>query len=93
VWEPVDCEGILKAKGAGSVAFVAAVVFGGRADIPSIHAMGCHVGALVGCDMNNDDTCAGRSEGALVEVVDAIETGVGGKSWLVMGRRRRSSVM
>jgi hypothetical protein len=82
VWEPVDCESVLEAKGAGNVAFVvAAVVFGGRADIPYIDTMRCHVGALVGCDMN-DKACARRSEGGLVEVLDVIETGLGGKSWL-----------
>jgi hypothetical protein len=42
---------------------------------------------LVGCDMNNN-ACAGRSEGALVEVVDAIETGVRRKSWLASGRKQ-----
>jgi hypothetical protein len=64
---------------------VAVIVFGGRAGIPSIDAMRFHVGALVGCDMNNNG-CAGKSKGALVEGVDAIETGVGGKSWLASGR-------
>jgi hypothetical protein len=85
VWELVGCEGISETRGAGNVALVAAVVFGERTDIPSINAMRCHVGALAGCDMN-DNACAGRSEGALVEVIDAIETGVGGKSWLATGR-------
>jgi hypothetical protein len=64
---------------------VAAAVFGGRAGIPSMDTMRCHIGALARCDMN-DDACAGRSEGALVEVIYAIETGVGGKSWLALGR-------
>jgi hypothetical protein len=62
VWEPINCEGISNAEGAGNVAFVAAAVFSGRAKIPSIEAMRCHVGALFGCDMN-DDACSGRSEG------------------------------
>jgi hypothetical protein len=34
----------------------------------------------------NDGACAVRSKGALVEVIDTIETGVGGKSWLASGQ-------
>ena len=83
--EPVDGQGVAEAEGAGDVAFAAAVVFGGGADIPSINAVRCHVGALVGCNVN-DDAGAGRSEGALVEIVVAVETGVCRKSGLASGR-------
>jgi hypothetical protein len=59
VWEPVDCEGITDAKCACDVALVAAVVLGGRADVPTVDSMRRHALALVGRDVH-DDTGAGR---------------------------------
>lgn len=45
--EPVDGECVTNAEeGAGDVAFVAAAVLGGWADMPAIDAMGCHVVVL-----------------------------------------------
>jgi hypothetical protein len=69
VGEPIDGE---CAEGAGYVALVTAVVFGGRPDVPTVHTVRCHVVALVGCDVDHD-TSSGRSEWATVEIKNAVE--------------------
>ncbi len=82
--EPVDGEGVADAEGAGDVAFVASVMFGGGADVPAIDAVRCHVAALVGCDVD-DDSGSRWSEGALVAAEIAMEACVGGESGLASG--------
>ena len=76
--EPVNREGVTCSVGAGEEAFVAAVVFGGGSDIPTVDSMGSHVGTLVGCNMD-DDSSARRGQGRLVEIKGAVEAGVGGQ--------------
>ena len=51
VGEPVDGECIANAAGAGDVAFVASAVFFGRANMPAVDSMWCHVGSLVWSDV------------------------------------------
>jgi hypothetical protein len=70
--EPVDGECIADAAGAGYVAFVASVVFLGRADVPSVDSVWCHVGSLVWTDVYYDSG-AWRCKGRLVEVEVAVE--------------------
>ena len=76
VREPVDGEGVSDAEGAWDVAFVAAVVLGGRADVPAIDTVRCHVGSLIGCYMDNDSG-AWWCERAFVEIEIAVEAGIG----------------
>jgi hypothetical protein len=76
VGEPIDGECVSDTEGAGDVALVTAVVFSGRADVPAVDAVGRHVCALGGCDVD-DDASAGRGERALVEVEVAVDAGVG----------------
>ena len=67
VWEPVDCEGFLNAKGAGNVAFVAGVVIKGWTQVPTVNTMGCHVGLLHWSDVG-DNSGARRGEGCVQEL-------------------------
>jgi hypothetical protein len=75
VREPVDGESISSAKGTGYVALVTAVVLGGRADVPAIDAFGCHVGALIRCDVDNN-TGSWWSKRGPVEIEGSVEAGV-----------------
>ncbi len=81
VREPVHGECIADSKSAGDVAFVAAVVFGGGTNVPSINAVGCHVALLAGGDVD-DNPSAGRCKWTLVEVKVAVEAGMGGEAGL-----------
>ena len=71
--------------GGRQIAFVAAVVFEGRAYVPAVEAVRCHVLSLGRCDVD-DDAGAGRCERSFVEVVVSIEAGVGGEAGLTAGR-------
>ncbi len=81
VWEPINCEGVANAKSAGDVALVALVVFSGWADVPAINTAGCHVGAFIRGDV--DDNAGARwCKGTPVEVKDAVEARIGGEPGL-----------
>ena len=70
-------------EGCGDVAFVAAVVLDGWADVPSVNAVGFHVRALGRSDMDNDvGTWWGK--GALVEIEGAVEASLGSEVELAM---------
>ena len=66
-WEPVHGQCIADAEGAGYIAFVAAVVFDGWADVPAIDAAGSHVRTLGWGDMN-DNASTWWGKGTLVEI-------------------------
>jgi hypothetical protein len=76
VGEPIGGESISDAKGAWKVTFVAAVMFSRRTDVPAVNAVGCHVVALVGRDMDDDARTRGR-QWALVEVKNSVDACVG----------------
>jgi hypothetical protein len=78
VGKPVDSQGISDSESAGDIALVASVVLGGWAYVPSIDAMGCHVGSQFGRGVY-DDASAGRGQWGLVEVETAVEAVIGGE--------------
>ena len=86
MWKPVDGQSVADTEGVGEVAFVAAVVLDGWADVPSVDAVGSNVRALGWTDMMDDD--AGSwwgGKGALVEIEGAVEASVGREVGLVTG--------
>lgn len=84
VREPINGERVADAEGAGNVALVASVVLPGGTNVPPVDTMGCHVGALIGRDVDHNAS-AGRGEGAAVEVKISIEASVGGEPGLPAG--------
>ena len=54
MWKPVDGQCVADTEGAGDVAFVAAVVIDGWADIPSVDAVGSHVWTLGWSDIDDN---------------------------------------
>ena len=53
MWKPVDSECVADAAGTWNVALVATVVLFGRANVPAVDAMWCHVGSLVRRDVDD----------------------------------------
>ena len=76
VGKPVDGERVADSECAWYVAFVAPIMLKRRAHMPSVDAVGCHVCPLIWSDVD-EDSCAGRSEWALVEIVVAIQACAG----------------
>jgi hypothetical protein len=81
VRKPIHCERVADAERSRDVAFVASVMLGGRADIPTVNTMGCHVLSLVRRDLDNN-TSSRRGEGASVEVKSTVKACMGGQLWL-----------
>ena len=52
--KPVDSQGVADTEGAGDVAFVAAVVLDGWADVPAVDIVGSQVRALGWSNIDND---------------------------------------
>jgi hypothetical protein len=76
VWEPVHGECITDSKSAGDVAFVAAVMFSGRTDVPAVNSVWRHVVTLVGRDMD-DDTSSRRGKRTAVKVEYTVDASIG----------------
>ena len=76
MWKPVDSECVVDAVGTRDAALVATVVLFGRANLPAVDAMWCHVGSLVWRDVDGYSS-AWRSWGPFVVIKVAKETGVG----------------
>jgi hypothetical protein len=81
VRKPIHCERVADAESSRDVAFVASVMLGGRADIPTVNTMGCHVLSLVGRDVDNE-TSSRKGEEASVEVESTVKACMGGQLWL-----------
>ena len=84
MWKLVDGQCITDNEGAGDVAFVAAVVLNGWADVPSVNAVGSHFRTLGWSDMD-DDAGTWWDKGALVEIKGAVQASVGREVGLAMG--------
>ena len=84
MWEPVNGQCVPDTKVAGDIAFVAAVVFDGWADIPAVDAVGSHVRTLGWSDMD-DDAGTVWSKGTLVESEGALQASVGREVGLATG--------